>query len=918
MHHQRLSLSTFFTLFFCLTLLSHPLPAQAADTTNTLFLPLKTKSLQGDNFSQQMDEALAAAVAAEDQDYFSRRQAKEIFYYEGIWPPSYKEISAFAADHDYDYIVTGSATKLGETIAIDLTLFDLLEQTTKSSTFGEARQTNLAATVASLTKEITAYTGRLHRIAAINIKGNTRIDSGAILRHIENRQGDAYNPGRLRQDLRAIFKMGYFNDVSIEVRGSDKGKEVTFVVEEKEIIAKVEIHGAKEVSEKDIRELLTVTPSTIYSPQQVNKSASLIKQFYKSKGFYNTRVTTKITYPKKDYVSVNYYIVEGKKVYIRDIAFNGNMTFSDGELLDIMVTSEKGWFSWFTESGVLKRDSAKEDANRIGAFYQNHGFIDVKIAEPIIEKRDEWLHVTFNIDEGERYKVGLYDIEGDLLEDKEELLAKTNLGDERYFTREVLRNDTLALTDLYASQGYAFADISPQTKKDSVNKRVDVTLHINKGNLVHVNRIIIRGNTRTRDKVIRREMVMDEHDIFDTTAIKKSTARLKRLDFFEDVSITPQPTTEENKMDVVVDVKEKPTGTFSIGAGYSSVDKLMFMAEVSQNNFLGRGQHLSLQANIGGTSTRYNLKFTEPHLNDSKLLFGFDLYSWEYDYDDYTKESRGGALRFGYPVWEKWHAFSSIGVDDSKLSDINELIASQIIIDSKDIETTRFITVGLSRDTRDRRYLPSSGSRNMISTKKAGSFLGGDSEFTKTEASSSWYFPVFWKVVFHAKVAAGYIHEDDPGNGLPSTDPLYNPSKLPVYERFYLGGLATVRGFENGKISPRDTATNERIGGTEMAYMNLEFTFPLFEEAGLSGVVFYDTGQVWDRTYKADPSEPYYRSSYEDFSENWDLSTLRHGAGFGFRWLSPMGPLRLEWGKNLDPRDDEDSSIWDFSIGGSF
>lgn len=905
---KSLALFLFLLSIFTLPTLGHA----ASGQTNTLFLPLKTKSLQGANFSQTMDKALEQAAQAHNQDFHNRIDTAKELDYEGIWPPSFKEISAFGAGRGYDYIVTGTATKLGDTISIDLTLFDLLDNTAKPSTFGKATTATLQATTNDLTKEITSFTNRLFRIASINIKGNTRIDSGAILRHIENRAGDEYNPSRLRQDLRAIFKMGYFDDISIDVRGSDQGKEVTFIVTEKEIIAKVEIKGAKEISEDDIKEILTVTANTIYSPQQVNKSAGFIKQLYKSKGYHNTRVTTKLTYPKKDYVTIEYNIVEGKKVYIKEIVFNGNTTFSDDELLDIMVTSKKGWFSWFTESGVLKRDSAKEDASRIGAYYQNHGFVDVKIGEPEIDKKEEWLYITFNIDEGERYKVGIFDIKGDLLDDKEALLARTKLGDERYFTREVLRNDTLALTDFYASKGFAFTDISPETKKDAENKRVDVTLHVAKGDLVHVNRIIIKGNHRTRDKIIRREMTLNEHDIYDTNAIKKSTARLKRLDFFEDVSITPEPTLEENMMDVVVEVKEKPTGTFSIGAGYSSVDNLMFMAEVSQENFLGRGQHLTLQANIGGTNTRYNLKFTEPHLNDSKLLFGFDVYSWEHDYDDYTKDSTGGAIRFGYPLWWKWHAFASVGLDDSKLSDLSDY-ASQVIIDSLDIETSHFVTFGVARDTRDRRYLPSKGSRYAISTKKAGGFLGGDSEFTKTEASTSWYFPVFKQLVFHAKLAAGYINEDDAGDGTPE-----NPSKLPVYERFYLGGLSTVRGFENGKISPIDTATGERIGGTEMAYMNLEFTFPLFEDAGLSGVIFYDAGQVWDRTYFADPSEEYYRSTYEEFSDNWDPSTLRHGAGFGFRWLSPMGPLRLEWGKNLNPKDDEDSSIWDFSIGGSF
>lgn len=885
-----------YTIYICALLLVLSTNSIAAQTKpNTLFLPLKITSLHSDTHTTTIDEAYALTVKRHNQQVYGRGNTTGKLDYSATWPPTFKQINDFPRPGGIDYIVTGSATVLGQRISVDLVIFDLLDATAKHAVFADTEIATITATLDELVDEVTTYTGRLHRIASVKIAGNTRIDSGAILRHIENRAGDKYNPSRIRQDLKDIFKMGFFDDVAVDVRGSDAGKEVTFQVKEKEIISSVGISGNVNIKEEDIMEILTVSNNTIYNPNQVNKSESYIRQFYKAKGYYNTKVITRLTYPRKDYVAIEYVITEGVKVYIKDIIFQGNNSFDDDELLEVMVSTEKDWFSWFNDSGVMKRDYVQEDANRIGSFYQNHGFIDVKIGEPIIEKKKEWLYVTFEINEGARYKVGIITVDGDLIKPEEQLLALSRLGDEKYYTRDVLRSDTLALNDLYASQGYAFADISPNTKKDPKNYRVDVNYHIIKNELVYVNRIIIRGNDRTRDKVIRREMALDETDIYDATAIKKSTARLKRLSFFEDVSITPEPTDEDDTMDILVEVKEKSTGTFSIGAGYSSVDSLMFMAEVSQNNFLGRGQHLALQANIGGTNTRYSLKFTEPHLNDSKLLFGFDIYSWKHEYDDYTKSSTGATIRFGYPIWWGWRSFFSTGRDNSELSDIDQGETADVIWKSQAIELTHFFTFGLAKDTRNRGFNPSKGYRHVMSTKKAGGFLSGDAAFTKYEASTSWYFPVWKELVFHYKLAGGYVQEDE-------TD------ALPVFERFYLGGLNTVRGFENGKISLIDDKTYDRYGGTRMAYQNVEFLFPLLKDAGLSGVVFFDAGNVWGGL--DEPSD----IGFEDF----EFDEISMGAGFGFRWLSPMGPLRLEWGKNLDPGPDEDSSVWDFSMGGNF
>ena len=338
-------------------------------------------------------------------------------------------------------------------------------------------------------------------------------------------------------------------------------------------------------------------------------------------------------------------------------------------------------------------------------------------------------------------------------------------------------------------------------------------------------------------------------------------------------------------MDLSVEVKEKPTGTFSIGAGYSSVEKITFMGQISENNLFGRGQKLSGMVNLSGISNKFNIDFTEPHIFDSAVLFGFSAYNWEREYDEYTKDSTGGTIRFGYPVWEKWNMNASYGYDDTMLNDYTG--TDPEILDSMNYHVTSFIQLALLRDTRNRLHGATDGSRNLITLKYAGGgLLGGDNSFTKIEASSSWYFPVTKKTAFHPKLTGGYVAGNSHGH-------------LPVFEKFYLGGLSTIRSFEYGEISPIGPS-GDRIGGDKMWYANFEYLFPLVASQGVTGVIFYDIGNVYG------------------IDEGWDFNDYKHAAGGGFRWMSPIGPLRLEWAMNLDPVGDEDEENWEFSMGGMF
>jgi outer membrane protein insertion porin family len=876
-----------YALLFTLLLWTLPVPASSNEI---MFLPLNISTLEKrDDLTLKADSSLQKILAETNIQMMPRGSVETFAEYEGSWPPPVKVLQTIADTTQADYIAAGNLTVIGNQISVDVKLFDILSPKAPTYYFQTAQTIDeLAGALKKISSDIQSYTERDFRISSIAPEGNARIDSGAILRKISTKAGDAYDPAALRRDLKSIYKMGYFNDVQIDAVDTPKGKKVTFRVIEKPVIQSIVFEGIDELKEEDVRDAANIKERFILNPAKISIAEETIRMLYKEKGFYNSQVSAQISYPSDKGAVVRFVIEEGEKIFIKEITVEGNVTFDDDELLDEIETREKWFLSWLTEGGLLDMVKVRQDASRIVSFYNNNGFLEAKIGEPEIRQEMEWIYLNFVVEEGPQFMVGTVDFSGDIIGTKEELLDLLTIRKENYLSRHSLREDVMKLTDYYAESGYAFAGINPLTTKSQVGNRIDINFKITQGELVYINRITIKGNSRTRDNVIRRELRIAEGGVFNSKALRQSTQALQRLMYFEEVNITPEPSIDPDRMNVIIEVKEKSTGTFSIGAGYSSVDKLILMGTISENNFLGRGDTLSLSANVSGVSSRYNLGYTNPHLNDSALSWGLDIFSVEREYDDYTKDSRGGGIRIGYPIWEKWKAYGNYSYTDTDLTDVSEN-ASFVIKNSVDLHITSAVKMSLVRDTRDRIYGASRGSRNIASVKYGGGPLGGDAQFTKVEGSTSWFFPLFWKTVFHAKGAAGQVFENEPG-------------KLPVYERFFLGGLNSVRGFEYGKISPIDPATGERIGGDKMWYTNLEFIFPLLEAQGVNGAIFYDSGQVLNDD--------------ENFGEIND--SIKNSAGLGIRWLSPMGPLRIVWGYNLDPLPDEDQSVWDFSIGGTF
>jgi len=873
-----------------LLILQLPLLSVSAEAfeQNTAFLPLKIDSKKhAPDLAKSADIGLKAALEASGLTMLDREKAQEMADYNGAWPPTAKDLKHISAVTGMNNVAAGTLTLLGKQISIDVKVFDSLDPTSPTFYTRQAKSVaDLPEALSGIVHDIVAYTQRASTIASISPEGNKIIDSGAILRKIKTKVGDLYNPAQLRADLKSIYQMGSFNDVQIDVKDSPKGKNIIFKVVEKPVISSITYSGISALEEKDVKDAANLREQSILNPTKINNAADAIKNLYKSKGYYDTNVTSKITYPGKGTAKVAFIIHEGKKIYIKEIRFHGNKTFDSDDLEDVMKTGTHGFFSWITDAGLLDMDKLKQDADRIVAFYNNHGFLDAKISDPIITQDKEWLYITFDIDEGTRYQVGTIDFKGDLITDKQTLIDMMTIRKEQYLSRQVLRQDILKIQDFYAEKGYAFVEIRPDLKKSASAKRFDIVFNIKKGDLVYIGRITIKGNNRTRDNVIRRELKIAEGGIFDSKAIRTSTQKLHRLEYFEQVSVTPEPTGDPSRMNIDIDVKEKSTGRFSIGAGYSSVDQVVLMGQIAEDNFLGLGDRLSFSANTGSVSRLFNLSFTNPHVNDSDLSLGIDLFKLQREYDNYTRNSKGGSLRVGYPLWEEWIGIGSYSYTDTNLTDVSAN-ASFLIRESVNIRTTSAVKYTLRRDVRDRLYGTTKGSYNELSLEYAGGPFGGESQFTKLEGVTSWYFPLFWGTVFHLRGSAGQAWENE-------------KDKLPVYQRFYLGGINTVRGFKYAKISPKDPVTGDLIGGDKMWYTNTELLFPLIADQGVQGLIFYDMGRVFNN------------------DEDWSLNDFRKSVGLGINWLSPIGPLRLVWGYNLDPLSGEPQSVWDFTIGGTF
>jgi outer membrane protein insertion porin family len=681
--------------------------------------------------------------------------------------------------------------------------------------------------------------------------------------------------------------MGYFDDIQIESETQPDGNKVTFRVKEKPTLRSIRISGNMWAFDSDeIREVVSSKRGSILNVNVIQNDMSRIEDLYKEKNYHNVSVDYKIYERKENQADVEYIIEEGEKFQIEKIIFEGNQAFSDKKLKRQMATSEKSLLSWISDAGDLDEDNLEQDAARIRAFYHNSGYIDAQVGEPQVEFKGNEIFITIKIDEGPPFKVGKVTFAGDLILEEEDLLKKVKITGEELYNREVLRTDVLTLTDLYSNEGYAFVDVAPLIKRNPKDLVVDITFSIEKGKPVYYEEIIISGNTKTRDKVIRRQLRVYEQELTSSSRLKRSISNLQRLDYFEDVKVDTARGSTDDKMVLNIDVSEKSTGAFSFGAGYGNVESLFGTAQISERNLFGRGQILSLQGVLGSKTQKVILSFTEPYIYDIPLTGTVKLYNWIYNFDDYDKDTFGGSLGLGYPVFDYTRFFVNYLYDLSDIRNIDDT-ASDSIKDLRGKNVKSSVDTKLKYDSRNRGFLATRGALNSFSFEFAG--LGGDIGFMKYIAETGWYFPLVWDFVAVAHAKAGYI-----------TD--IRKKKLPDYEKFYMGGIGSLRGFKREDLAPEDD-DGRSIGGDAMVQFNFELVFPLIKDVGVHGVLFFDTGRIYKE-----------RDDIE-----FNPSDLRQSAGGGIRWLSPMGPIDIEYGYILDQKDsDSGTGQWEFSMASSW
>ncbi len=798
------------------------------------------------------------------------------------------------------FAVYGAFSQVGDAISVDARVVDATgakppRPVVVSKSGGVIQLLPAVEELARMIQEGLTATGR---ITGIIVRGTTVLDPDVVLLRLKIQKGDPFDPKAVSQEVKRIYELGYFDDVHIDAEDDGEGKRIVVTVQEKPLIQAIDVQGADAISANDILATMSTKTGSVANLKVLAEDMAKIRELYRKKGYYTAAVDYRIQAADSGRARLTVTVQEGKKLYVEKIVIQGAKQLSASEIKDQLALSERGILSWMTGSGVLREEMLDRDAAAIEAYYGNRGFLNVRVGQPKVEFGDTGITVTYQVEEGDRYRVAQMTFGGDIITNATDLAERTQLDDmakkNAFLDRSIIRSDLNALTDYYSTFGYAFADADVRIERNEADKSVAVTYILTKGPKMAIGRVIIQGNTRTRDNVIRREMRLADGDLFNGALLRRSNARLSKLDFFETVEITPEPTSRPDTLDLRVKVKEKSTGMLAAGAGYSTYAKIFFSGQIVERNLFGMGYQLGFKGTISSKSADYTATFWNPHYQDTNLGVGLSIYNTIDEYRDYDRQSMGGRILFSYPLGEYTQLAWNYRLERYTIEDVDADADQEI----KDIEGHNWASAlygRITRDTTDRRINPSKGSTNSFSIEYSGGPLGGDDDFVKYIADTNWYFPLLWSTVFHFHAQGGLLHENTSGD-------------VPHFERFFLGGMNSVRGYETRTISPRYTALDalggykegSEKGGYKSFFTNIEYLFPIHKEMGIMGVVFFDAGKVWDKDETPD-------------------ADLYKSVGGGIRWYSPLGPLRLEYGYPLDAIEGEKrKGRFEFAVGQFF
>ncbi len=736
--------------------------------------------------------------------------------------------------------------------------------------------------------------GQTRVIRQIEVQGNKKIESAAVLSKINSRIGSDFSPSLIQQDIRSIFALGYFDEIKVEEEPVENGVRLIYLVHEKAIVAKVDYTGLDALEQDDLKDVILVREYEVLDYHKLNQSVEKLILKYEEKGYYLVDVRHEVKLDeKKNEASVTFIIDENEKVQVKQINIVGNKVISDEDLKTVMQTKEGGPLSWLTGSGAYREAVFERDLQALGFYYGTLGYVRAHFGKPevTVSADKKWIYISFFVQEGERYFVGKIDFRGELLYKRQELLDECRMVSGEVFNAEMLRQETLRYTDKYSDLGYAFANVVPQPNIHDSDRTVDITFDVEKGDKVYIGKIIVTGNTRTKDKVVRRELKIFEGELFNGTRKRESRENVLRLGFFDSVEFHQIASKDNsNVVDIEVRVKERSTGQLVIGAGYASGDiGFTAQAQLSQNNFLGQGQVASLSAHIltGRKLYEFVLGFHEPYVGYSRWSLGGDVYHQRRevvsisDVKTFEETKTGFDIKLGHPVLEFTNLFITYRLE-------NAYVPHSSIIDRKLIPPesvnglSSSITASVVYDKRDDRFDPREGLFGSLSSEYAG--LGGIQKFIRSRATAKFFHPIIWDFIFRWNLSYANIT----GAG----------KEVPINELFISGGLYSLRGYDFFSVGPRaklssdlnDLSEDARkkvppltgreivIGGHNELLMNSEIEFPILKEARIRGVLFFDVGNSFNGFFK--DTQP----------------ALLANFGWGFRWFTPIGPLRFEFG----------------------
>jgi outer membrane protein insertion porin family len=742
-------------------------------------------------------------------------------------------------------------------------------------------------------------TGVVRRIV---VQGNERIESATVLSYLPIEPGETIDPARVDLALKTLFRTDLFSDVRMEL--SPEGELVVRVVENP-ILNQVVFEGNKALNDEKLRDEVTVAPRGIFTRSKVQQDVQRILELYRRSGRISATVTPKIVELPQRRVDLIFEISEGPKTGILRINFIGNKAISDNNLREQLVTKESHWYKFFSSNDNYDPDRIEYDREQLRKYYTNRGYYDFRVVSSVAELSPDQkdFAVTFTIDEGPKYRFGKLNVTTDLKRLNSDVLkALLPIREGQLYESDRIEGAVDALTFAAGAAGFAFVDIRPRYTPNRQNNTIDVTFDVREGPRVYVERIDIVGNTRTLDHVIRREIRLAEGDAYNRVLVDRSRTEVRRLGFFKTVDLNQQPGSAADRTVLQVQVQEQPTGELSFGAGYSSYDKLLLDVGISEHNFRGRGQDVRLRASVGSLRQQIDFSFTEPRFRGRDLRFGVDIFSYKYDFSDYTgyrSDSTGGGLRFGFPLnvdtyfgvrYQLSHDNVIVG---SGLCDPDSQSISSTICDQLGSQLTSQVGYTITHDKRNDPLRPTGGYFASLDQSFAG--LGGDVKYIRTELNGAIYhgFTPSWVLKFEG--SAGVIQG-------------WGGSAVRVNNRFFKGGN-TFRGFEIAGIGPRDTLYDEALGGKVYAIGTVELSvpIPLPEQYGIRAALFSDFGTLG----KLD-------SRFKRNENVRDDLKLRASAGVSVFWTSPMGPLRLDFSKVLSKAPYDRTETFRFSTQTAF